>query len=185
MLLLGNTEWTNRKGREQQGQEHLHTLLNANHRRVLAITLRRAELAAWHLEDQIKRGPAREQLALTRFADAPDAQQQSALLHLAAHLQQEIAAITSDYQLSAGEESFLRSIKAEFAILWSDLEDMRPEKLRNYGPVHPQAERFLAPRIERLIELTLAIRDVAAGKLDSILAWQQQMSEEDGSNIPG
>ncbi|HZU03334.1 MAG TPA: hypothetical protein VFA10_26950 [Ktedonobacteraceae bacterium] len=182
---MENAERTNRKGMEQQGQEHLHTLLNANHRRVLSITLRRAELAARHLEDQIKRGTAQEHLALTRFVDAPGTQQQSALLHLATRLKQEIAAIASDCQLDEGEESFLRSIKAEFAILWSDLEDMRPEKLRNYGSVHPQAERFLTPRIERLIDLTLAISDVASGKLDSMLAWQQQLSGENGSNIPG
>src|SRR5213082_2860201 len=81
-------EWNN-KGRNP------HTLLNANHRRVLSITLRRADLVAWHLEDQNKQGLTQEQLALTRFVDPPDTQQQSALLHLAARLQQEIAAITS------------------------------------------------------------------------------------------
>lgn len=179
---MENTEWTNRKATEQHVHDSLHILLNANHRRLLSLTLRRAELAARHLEDQIKRGTPQERLALTRFVDAPDTQQQSALLHLSTRLQQEIATIASDYQLDEGEESFLRTITAEFTILWADLEDMRPEKLRNYGTVHPQAERFLTPRIERLIALALAISDVAKGKPDSVLVWQQQVSVEDGSN---
>jgi len=41
----------------------------------------------------------------------------------------------------------------------------------------------LAPRIERLLELSLAISDVAVGKLDSILLWQQRTFEEDDSNV--
>ena len=178
---MGDTRRTNRKEKEQEEQEHLPTLLNANHRRVLAARLRRAELAAWRLEDQLTQEVV-PQLALTRFTDAPDAQQQTALLHLAARLRREIAAIASDYQLSGGEESFLRDVKTEFAILWSDLEDMRPAKLRNYGPVHLQIESLLTPRIERLIELAIAISDVASGKPDSVLMWQPQAPAEGSSN---
>jgi hypothetical protein len=175
---MGNTERTHRQGMEQKAQGQQPPLLGANHRRVLAATLRRVELAAWHLEDRIRRG-AVPQLALTRYTDAPNAEQQAALLHLAARLRQEIASLATDYQLSGGEESFLRGIKGEFMILWADLEDMRPEKLRDYGPLRPQVDSLLTPRIERLIELALAISDVASGRPDSVSKWQHQAPAQD------
>jgi hypothetical protein len=178
---MGNTERTHRQGMEQRAQGQPSPLLGANHRRVLAATLRRVELAAWHLEDRIRRG-ATPQLALTSQIDAPSGDQQAALLHLAARLRQEIASLATDYQLSGGEESFLRGIKGEFMVLWADLEDMRPEKLGDYGPLRPQVDSLLTPRIERLIELALAISDVASGRPGSISKWQRQAPAQDNLN---
>jgi WD40 repeat protein len=83
---------------------------------------------------------------------------------LAARLHQQIASIASDCHLSGGEERLLWAIKTEFTLLWAALEDIRPEKLRNYGPVCPQTSSLLTPGIKRLIELALAINDVASGK---------------------
>ncbi len=78
-----------------------HALLNENHRRVLANTLRRVELAAWRLEEQLLRGEP-PQLALTRFTHSPTPEQRSALLQMAQHLRQEIAKLASDYHLGGG-----------------------------------------------------------------------------------
>ena len=139
-----------------------HALLNDNHRRVLASTLRRLELAAWHLEEQLLRAePPR--LALTRFTHAPSPEQRSALLQLAQRIRQEVAKLAADYHLEAGEQNQTRAIIAEFSLLWSDLEDARPQKLRAYGAVNPLAHTVLDPRIQRLIELTLAIDEAARG----------------------
>lgn len=148
------------------------SLLNANHRRVLTSTLRRVELAAWRLEDQLGRSVSPE-LALTRFTNPLSAPQRAALLHLTQQVRQEVMQLASDYCLDVAEDNLLSIIKAEFSLLWCDLEDVRPQKLRNYGIVNPQAHAVLGPRIERLIQLMLSINDVAGGKQDVVDMWQE------------
>ncbi len=147
-------------------------LLNENHRRSLATVLRRVELAVWRLEDRLTRGTP-PQLALTRFTDPPDSAQRAALLGLVKHVRQEVAALAADYQLEVAEESFVRSTMGEFTLLWCDLEDSRPQKLRRYGAIHPQADEVLGPSIQQLIELVLAIDGVASGKQEAIRTWQE------------
>jgi hypothetical protein len=138
-------------------------LLNANHRRAISTVLRRIELATWRLEEQIiQQMPP--QLVLTRFTNPVDARQKAALLQLIRQVRQEIAELALDYNLEVGETDLLRSIMAEFTLLWGDLEDIRPQKLRRYGTINPQADEILGPPIERLIELMLTIDSVASGK---------------------
>ncbi len=139
------------------------SLLNANHRRVLASTLRRVELAVWRLEDQLTREVSPE-LALTRFTNSPSAPQRAALLRLTKQVRQEVMQLASDYCLDVAEDNLLSIIIAEFTLLWCDLEDVRPQKLRNYGTVNPQVYDLLVPPIQRLITMILAINDVASGK---------------------
>jgi hypothetical protein len=151
------------------GESHnrpLHTLLNENHRRVLASTLRRLELAAWRLEEQLLHGePPR--LALTRFTHPPTPEQRSALLQLTQRIRQEVAKLASDYHLEAGEQNLARTIMSEFTLLWSDLEDARPQKLRAYGAINPLAKTILGPRIQRLIDMVLEVEGVASGKREA------------------
>ncbi len=157
-------------------------LLNENHRRSLATVLRRVELAAWRLEDRLT-GGAFPQLALTRFTHLPDLAQQAALLHLTKRVRQEVAKLAADYNLEVAEENVLRYIIGEVSLLWCDLEDSRPQKLRRYGAIHPRADEVLGPSIQRLIELVLAMNDVASGKEESIRLWQEASdnhSEEGG-----
>lgn len=149
-------------------------LLNANHRRVLAVTLRRVELAVWRLEQQIAHAETLPQLALTRFTNPPDARQRTALLQLTKQIREEIAKLAADFNLSVGEEDLLRSMRAEFSLLWCDLEDVRPKKLNGYGQVHPQAYPVLDPSIQRLIQLVLLIDAVAKGQQDVLGQWQQE-----------
>src|SRR5712692_2224018 len=52
---------------------------------------------------------------------------------LTQHLRQEVAKLASDYHLEVGEQNLTRTIMSEFSLLWSDLEDARPQKLRAYG----------------------------------------------------
>ncbi len=74
----------------------------------------------------------------------------------------------------------MRTIVSEFTLLWSDLEDSRPQKLRAYGDINPLAKTILGPRIQQLIDLALAIESVARGKSD--LALTQQETEWSETN---
>jgi hypothetical protein len=140
---------------------HPGRLLNESQRRSLTITLRRVEMAVWRLEDRMIRGNPHD-LMLTRFVHAPDAEQQAALLNLIRQVREEVAALAKAYDLEASEEDFLHSVSGEFTVLWADLEDTRPSKLRRYGAIHPQANEVLGPPIQHLITLMLAINDVVS-----------------------
>jgi len=161
-------------------QLQISDLLNAYHRRTLATVLRRVELAAWRLEDQITRGVV-PQLTLTRFTNPPGVEQQAALLQLIRQVRQEVAELASDCHLQVSEENLSRTILAEFSLLWCDLEDARPKKLRAYGALNPQADDLLGPRIQRLIELMLEISQVAGNQQSDLLTKQ----ENDESNAKG
>jgi hypothetical protein len=46
------------------------------------------------------------------------------------------------------------------------MEDVNPDHLRSYGPVHPSLQELLGPQAQRLAHLTLALADVANGTRD-------------------
>jgi hypothetical protein len=135
-------------------------LLNASQQRALAITLRRLELAAWRLEEQLTRG-ASPQLALTHVANHLTAQQETQLLRLASEIRQEIAQLAADYAIASEESNLMRTIASEFTLLWCDLEELRPSHLKNYGLLNPQVNEVLGPHIQHLIDLTLTMNRVA------------------------
>jgi hypothetical protein len=141
---------------EHQEMGRYAHLLNENHRRVLSTVLMRLELATWWLEERLKHETP-PSLALTHFTNTPDACLRAELLHRIAQVRQKIAQLTRDYDLEAREDDLTRTIQAEFSLLWSDLEDTRPRKLRNYGDLHPRAKDVLGPQMQELIELVLAI----------------------------
>jgi hypothetical protein len=147
-------------------------LLNANHRRVLSVTLRRVELAVWRLQERLALAETLPDLTLTHFAHPPNALQRTALLQLAQQIREEIAQLAVEFDLEVAEEDLLRSTMAEFSLLWCDLEDVRPKKLGGYGSVHPQAYPALDPPIQRLIQLVLLIDAVAQGRQDVLKEWQ-------------
>jgi hypothetical protein len=164
------------------GKESLARLLTANHRRVLATTLRRVELAAWRLEDQLTRKGMPE-LALTRFSNPLSAAQKTALLHLVKQLREAVAQLAADYHLAVAEENLLSTVMAEFTLLWCDVEDLRPQKLRAYGEVDPRVARLLELPLQRLIKLLLAVNDVAGGKPEAIRLWQGNSESNRGGGI--
>ena len=86
--------------------------------------------------------------------------QSKALQELAQALRQEIAQLEVDTHLEPATLDLARVIRAEFTLLWCDLEDVRPNKLENYGALPAQSKALLEPRITRLIELVLRIENV-------------------------
>lgn len=144
---------------EQQKLPQQPSLLNESQRRAVATVLRRVELAVWRLEERLKHAAPR--LILTRYTHPPDTWKRHELLRLIEEVRREIAVLATDYALDVQEEDLSRSIQAEFTLLWCDLEDIRPQKLRNYGEVHPQAAVALGPPVQRLIALILAIDDAS------------------------
>lgn len=137
---------------QEQEKPELAHLLNANHRRVLATLLRRLERATAQIELL-----GTQQLLLTRFSQRPTEEQRRALQGVSQQLLQEIAQLAQDCSLEAETQDLTRALRAEFTLLWCDLEDARPHALEHYGSLTAQAKSLLEPRIARLIELVLSI----------------------------
>jgi len=147
MAAFENTE------REEQGPV---PSLGGNHRRALNAVLRRLETATVHLEEKIALISA-QPMVLTRVQNTLSQGQREALQGLAQALRQEIAQLAVDTHLEPATLDLARTIRAEFALLWCDLEEVRPNKLENYGALSPQAKSWLESRITQLIEFVLAI----------------------------
>ena len=149
---------------------HKTSLLNMSQQRALATTLRRLELAAWRLEEQLTRG-AIPQLALTHVTNRLTTQQQEQLVRLAKAIREEVAQLAADYVLTSEESNLMRTIASEFTLLWCDLEEIRPSHLKNYGLLNPQVNALLGPPIQHLIDLTLTVNRVACNQ-DSMAIGQ-------------
>lgn len=80
------------------------------------------------------------------------------LQRLASEAQQEIGVIASLCHLAPVKESARSILLGKLSVLWADLEDTRPEKLRRYGAVDSEAITALGPHLDRLISLVLTMQ---------------------------
>lgn len=152
-----------------QGQRvvpQMADLLNEGQRRSLGTVLRRLERAAWQLEEQMSRGLV-PPLALTDVTHVPTMVQQEQLVRLAQCVRQDVVHLAEDSGVKHDEEDRLRTLHAQFTLLWVELEDVRPQKLRHYGPLHPHLMEALGPRIQHISELVLALDAVVSGTHES------------------
>lgn len=124
--------------------------------------LRRLERALWQLEEQVTQEHV-PGLTLTAFTHPPHVLQQALLVRLAQCLRQDIATLASEYGVKREEEDMQRAFHAMLTLLWADLEDSRPQKLRHYGPLHPDVAEQLGPRVQMLIDQVLALDGVVCG----------------------
>jgi hypothetical protein len=135
--------------------------LALHQRLALAAALRRIEQVTWRVEEQLRR-EAEPPLVLTKVIDPFSAQQRTALLERLQLLREEIAHMARDYRLEASTADLRSVVMAEFGLLWCDLEELRPARLSDYGALSAVAAQALALRIQRLIDLVLAVSAAVA-----------------------
>jgi hypothetical protein len=145
--------------------------LGTNHRRVLASAYRQLERAVWQLETQLTQEQS-PHLTLTRMIEEFDSTQQSALFQVLKQIREEVVMVAARYHFDVQRESRRRSVAAEFAILWSHLEEMRPRHLQVYGSLPAHLEEELTPVIQRAIDLVQAVQAIAQGDPEVIQLWQ-------------
>jgi hypothetical protein len=132
--------------------------LNAYQQRALNSTLVHLERQVLTLE-RLVRGEHQGTLIHPTKPFSSDARQR--LLELFDHLHQEIGATAAAFALPGVEENIPATVGGTCAILWSNLEDVRPAMLNRYGAVDPTLEEALGPHIERLIQSVLALEQIA------------------------
>jgi hypothetical protein len=119
-----------------------------------------------HLErslDEIERllaGPTNGVTYTTEVNLAPATAQQ--LQAVCADIRSEIAAMVERFELPPHRWYGRQVIMAEMTSTWTNLEEIRPERLRRFGAVDPTLTETLAPRLERLIQLIRDVQNLAS-----------------------
>ena len=129
--------------------------LNAAQRRVVLVTLQRLERA---LADQEQLLRQEVPLALNQRVLDVSPSTVSTLRALSEQAGSELKRFAMLLGLSPSKESVRRILEATLSVMWADLEDTRPEKLRGYGAVDPAVAAQLGPIIDRLIGLVQAMQ---------------------------
>ncbi len=69
--------------------------------------------------------------------------------------QKKLMMLRDTFELKPVDEDLVRQLASSFSILWADLEDERPQRMRGYGKYESPAEAVLEPAIQELVELCL------------------------------
>jgi hypothetical protein len=77
-------------------------------------------------------------------------------------MRRQIAEIMAFFELTRHVRHIRRIIYAEMVAARTNLEDMRPTKLRRYGAVDPALNETLTPRLEQLVQQVRSLQDLAS-----------------------
>ena len=132
--------------------------LNWSQRNVLATSLELLERSLDEIERLLDSPPAGLTYAIEVDFRPATARQ---IRERCRDIRGEIAEIVTAFELSQRRWDGRRMIDAEMSAAWSNLEELRLPGLRRYGAVDPALTETLVPRLERLINLVLALRQLA------------------------
>lgn len=135
--------------------------LNVNQRRTVAVTLRHLEETLVNIERVIHRS---EQGILYRRVASFTPHQREQIDALIRAMRVEIRQAAIQFDLPIEEQNATRYVMGTLVLMWEMLEDARPRKLASYGAVDSALEETLDPILQRLIELSFQITDIARGE---------------------
>ena len=123
-------------------------LLNRAQRNSVGILLREFEMRLRHMSDDLTRS---EQGALYEIAPAVSADALAAIRVEIALSLKEISGLAESLGLNRVTEPMSAVLMGELTVFWSDLYDVRADKLTRYGEVAPELSEVLNPPVMRLI----------------------------------
>jgi hypothetical protein len=133
--------------------------LNVAQRAAVATTLEQLEQAVVKTEQLLDGPPA----GITFATDVDwDEATVRALRELCAQVRSQIAELVDAFGLPVDHLSGRGGVVASMGSAWVNLADSRPKALRRYGEADPALNETLAPRLEQLMDLVMAIQKVAS-----------------------
>ena len=123
-------------------------LLNWAQRNSVSIMLRRLEITLRHAPDDLTN---REQGVLYEYQPSVSGEMLQRIQQEIALVLQDIDDLTDHLRLSRWTQPNTAVLLSELAVLWSDLNDIRVDKLTRYGEVSPDLDAVLSPALIRLI----------------------------------
>jgi|GEM_PF-1344743 len=136
--------------------------LSANHRRVLAVRFSQLEERLIEIESLLNIGS--EKTVFLRRVDKITSDEKERIYKLLNRTREEIRKLGESLSLDVSEESNRAHIQSLLALMWSDLQDTRPEKLTGYGNMSQEAFSLLTAPIQKLINLIQEMSLVLSGK---------------------
>jgi hypothetical protein len=134
-------------------------LLNSYQRNPVSITLRALETV---MREAIAGLAVQQQGILYRQKTTLSRRQRDQLEQLSAAALDEISALAQALALPAEVRDTRSALYGQLVVLWSDLHDIRADKLAAYGEVSPDLQPVLDPPLLRLTELVRQMMDVIA-----------------------
>lgn len=129
----------------------VHPRLNPAQHASVEITLREMEIALRQLLDEMDSHS--EGILYAQTTTLTDEQRQR-IVELTGAMLDEIAGLAETLGLSKQHRDPIALVVGQINVLWSDLVDIRADKLTRYGDVSAEAARTLDPSIDRMIRLT-------------------------------
>jgi hypothetical protein len=126
--------------------------LNPHHRRGLGITLRMLEETLDRIEFLLGATPVSG--VLYEVTNPYTMSEREEMRRRAAEARQVLRQCRERWGLEMEQTALDAVIRSEMSVLWADLEDCRPTKLRRYGDVPPSSAHEIHHVIENLIRLT-------------------------------
>lgn len=126
--------------------------LNPYQRRAIEVTLRMLEEVVDRVEYQLSATPIRG--VLYELTNPYSAQEQTELRKRIEEIRRILRESREQWQLDVERTPIDVFIRSAMSVLWADLEDCRPAKLRRYGDVAPTITPEINETIQRLIRLT-------------------------------
>ncbi|MFC1463417.1 MAG: hypothetical protein ACFLMY_01080 [Candidatus Brachytrichaceae bacterium NZ_4S206] len=129
---------------------HDHPLLNSTQYASIEIALRETEIVLRHMLDDMD--SHEEGILYAQIVTLTDEQRQL-IVTLTSALLDEIAKLAEVLAFSKQRRDPVSSLVSQITVLWSDLVDVRADKLSRYGNVNSEAAQVLNPSLDRMIRL--------------------------------
>lgn len=134
-------------------------LLNPYQRNPVTITLRTLESV---LRETVADLSVQDQGILYQRRTTLSQKQHEQLERLRDEALDEISKLATALGLPVEVQDTRSVLRGQLAVLWSDLHEIRPDRLAAYGAVSPDLKPVLDPPLLRLVELVKQMLDVVA-----------------------
>lgn len=127
--------------------------MDENHKRVLSNSLLIIEEDLRNISSELQQaGGIRDTIFYSRANDI-DQMTSIRILSGAESMLQEIKRIKEEAELETKEKSIRREVYGLITEIWTLCEDLRPEKLKAYGPLSEKDKEFLRPHVQELLKM--------------------------------
>jgi hypothetical protein len=125
--------------------------LDENHKRVLSNSLLIIEEDLRYISSELQQaGETRDTIFYSKANDI-DRTTTTRILSGAESMLQEIKRIKEEGELETRKESIRKEVYSLITEIWTLLEDLRPERLKAYGPLSEKDKELLKPQIQGLL----------------------------------
>jgi len=139
--------------------------LTEDHKRVLESGLAIVEQCLERI-GQLARTERTYRPVFLGYNDELEASEAELVASLVREMREEMAALKERCGLTARVLSRRRELDAQTSLIWTVLEDLKPEKMgKSYGAFMPDEERLIRPHVMKLLKMNSHLRSAILGRI--------------------